>query len=110
MRRKGAHLGPARIEPAFAGADIEFPIMPRAADHFSRAGEMILARFIALNQAAQNAARKRATLMRAAIKQREEFAAQIEHHNLLAIRFHQLPATGRDFIHRPNYMPRHYSR
>jgi hypothetical protein len=48
--------------------------------------------------------------MRAAIQQREEFAAQIEHHNLLAIRFHQLPATGRDFIHRPNYMPRHYSR
>jgi hypothetical protein len=48
--------------------------------------------------------------MWAAIQQREEFTTQIEHHNLLAIRFHQLPATGRDFIHRPDNMPRHYSR
>jgi hypothetical protein len=48
--------------------------------------------------------------MRAAIQQGEKLAPQIEHHNLLAIRFHQLPATGRDFIHRPDNMPRHYSR
>ncbi len=49
-------------------------------------------------------------VLRAAIQQGEEFTAQIEHHNLLAIRFHQLPATGRDFIHRRHYMARHYSR
>jgi hypothetical protein len=84
--------------------------MPRATQHLSGAGEMISPRFIAQRQPAQYAARKRASLVRAAIQQREEFAAQIEHHNPFAIGFHQLPATGRDFIHRPNYMPRHYSR
>jgi len=84
--------------------------MPWAAHHLPGAGEMIAPGFIAQRQAAQNAARKRAALVRAAIQQREEFTAKIEHHNLLAIRFHQLPATGRDFIHRRNNMPRHYSR
>ena len=110
MRRKGTHFRPPWIEPTFPRANIEFPIMPRAAQHFSGAGELILSRFITLNQAAQNAAGERAPLMRATIEQREELTTQIEHHNLLAIRFHQLPATGRDFIHRRNYMPRHYSR
>ncbi len=84
--------------------------MPGAAQHLSGAREMIAPRFITQRQAAQNAAGKRAPLVRATIKQREEFTTQIEHDNLLAIGFHQLPATGRDFIHRRNNMPRHYSR
>jgi len=84
--------------------------MPGAAQHLSGAGEMIAPRFITQRQAAQDTAGKCAALVRATIQQREELTTQIEHDNFLAIRFHQLPATGRDFIHRRNNMPRHYSR
>ena len=61
------------IAPGLAGADIELPAMPGAAQHLALAGQAVFAGRRRYQAADDRPATERRALVRAAVDQREEF-------------------------------------
>ena len=71
-------------------------LMPGAAEDLAVTRDAVVARLGGFDQAGQNAFRQVAALVRAAIRQREELAREIEQHDGAAVHLDQLAAAGRD--------------
>src|SRR5919106_6924620 len=70
--------GAGGVAPGLAGAEIELPAVPGAADDLAAAVIAVAAGLVGFDQADQLAAAKAAALMRAAIEQREVLALDVE--------------------------------
>src|SRR3984957_6596088 len=92
LHRIAPHLDAFRLTVRLPGADIELPAMPRATDDLALARILVLPRLVGLDEPGQDALAHRAALMRAAVEQAEELAAEIEHRDRTAAHGHQLPA------------------
>src|SRR5947209_5434421 len=102
-----ARAQPLRIAPGLPGADVELPRMPWAADDLAAPRVAVLARPGRLHQPGLLALAQAAALVGAAIVQREELAAEIEHHDGAAIHIDKLAVPRRNIFDRSNDMPRH---
>src|SRR5262249_41169614 len=67
-----------RIAPRAAGADVELPRMPGAADDFALPGIAILARLRRFEQAGAVTEREASALVRTTVVEREELAVDVE--------------------------------
>src|SRR4029450_13389832 len=67
------------IAPGLAGADVEFPAVPGAADDLARTGVAIVAGSVRFHEPGLLALKQAAAAVRAAVVEGEELAAQIEH-------------------------------
>src|SRR5580704_16248121 len=83
-----------RIAPGFAGAHVELPAVPRAADDLALPRVAVLAGLAGLDQAGQAAFAQAAALMRAAVGKREELALDVEHRDLAALDVDELAGAG----------------
>src|SRR5215472_9598623 len=79
--RVAARAHARRITPGLAGAHVEFPAMPGAADDLAGPGIAVMTRSIRFYQSRLLAVKEAAAPVRAAIVEREKLAAQIEHHD-----------------------------
>ena len=107
MRLELAELDPLRVKPGFPGANIEFPIVPRATDHLTSTGIDVFARRRAFHMAGKQPLAEAAPLVRAAIGKGKKFAAQIEDDDPPLADSDDMAATWRDVRYRSNNMPRH---
>src|SRR5262249_7193681 len=101
LARLDAHLELARphrlrIAPGLAGADVELPAVPGAAQKLVGPRQAVVSGPVGLHQRDDAALTERAALVRAAVGEREIFAAEIEDAELAAGRGHDLAAAGRD--------------
>src|SRR5439155_22278629 len=80
---------PLRVAPGLAGADVELPVVPRTADDLAAPDVVVLARFVRQHEPGQMALAQAAAAVRASVAEREELAAQIEHHDETAIGGHE---------------------
>src|ERR1051325_7562039 len=71
---EAARLDLVRIAPGLAGADVELPGMPRAADDLAAADVVVMAGLVGQHQAGEIALAQAAAAMRTAVRQREELA------------------------------------
>ena len=99
-----------RIAPGFAGAHVELPAMPRAADDLALARIAVLAGLARLDQPSETALAQAAALMRAAVGEREELALDVEHGDLTAADVDELARAGRKLAHIRNDVFRHAPR
>src|SRR5262249_25929400 len=72
-----ARANARRITPGLAGAHVEFPAVPGAADDLAGPGIAVIARPIRFHQPRLFAVKEAAAPVRAAIVEREKLAAQI---------------------------------
>jgi hypothetical protein len=92
-----------------AGAHVEFPAVPGAADDLAGPGIAVIARPIGFHQPSLFAVKEAAAPMRAAIVEREKLAAQIEHHDRPPVHLRKLARAGRNVGDRGNHMLGHQS-
>src|SRR5262249_35825593 len=95
------------ITPGLAGADIEFPAMPGAAQQLPFAREAVLARLGRLGQTDDAPFAQRGTLVRAPVRERVERAVHVEAADLAPARRDKLAGTGRDVAALRDNVPAH---
>src|SRR5580704_9898973 len=95
--RIGSYLDPLRIEPGLAGAHVEFPAVPGAAQQLADAGALVDAGL--RRRQPRHACRlvERRALVRAAVEQRKELAVDMKHDDVAAVDADHLVAAGRNF-------------
>src|SRR5262245_2736457 len=98
------------IAPRLAGADVEFPAVPGAADNLARAGIAIVAGPVRYHEPGLLALKQAAAAVRAAVVEGEELAAQIEHDDRAAIDLRELARAGRNVADRGDHVLFHTSR
>src|SRR5262245_3922618 len=98
-----------RITPGLAGAHVEFPAMPGAADDLAGPGIAVMTRSIRFYQSRLLAVKEAAAPVRAAIVEREKLAAQIEHHDRPPVHLREPARAGRNVGDRGNHMLGHQS-
>ena len=90
-----------------AGADIEFPAVPGAADDFAEPGIFDVAGIGRLREPDQRAFAQRRALMRAAVQQAEELALDVEDRDRALIDGEELARARRQLVHRGDDMSGH---
>src|SRR3954447_15458606 len=75
---EAARLDLVGIAPGLAGADVELPGVPGAADDLPAAGGIVLAGPLGQDEPGEIAFAEAAAAMRAAVAQREKFAVEVE--------------------------------
>src|SRR5258708_24310724 len=93
--RIGPYLDALWIEPGLAGAHVELPAMPGAAQEFADPRALIDSGLRRGQSRDAGGLVERRAFVRAAIKQREELAVDIEHDNVTAVDVDHLVAAGR---------------
>src|SRR5215470_386029 len=94
--RVAARAKAARVAPGLAGANVEFPAVPRAADDLARAGIAISAGSVRFHEAGLTALMEAAAPVRAAIVERKELAAEIEDNDRASVDLHELAPPRRN--------------
>src|SRR5262245_18823312 len=84
----------ARVAPGLPGTDVELPAVPGAADDLARARIAVAAGLVGLHRTGLPPGEQAAAAVRAAVVQREELAAEIEHHDGAAVDLRE-PARAR---------------
>src|SRR6185437_8480635 len=107
--RVAARAHRVEVAPGLAGADVELPAVPRAAQHLALPYQAELAGTIRLGETDEHATAQRRALVRAAIYQREMLAADVEHADLAALHRDDLAVPRRDLAHAGDDMPGHRS-
>src|SRR5206468_12951524 len=90
-----------------AGADVELPAVPRAAQDLALARVDVFPRLGRLQQPGQHAVAQAAALMRAAVEQAEILAADVEDRDRPTLHRDQLARARRDLAGWRHRMPRH---
>src|ERR1700719_3331475 len=93
-----------RIAPGFAGAYVELPTVPWAADDLALPRIAVLAGLFGLDQSGQAPFAQAAALMRAAVGEREELALDVEHCDLAALDVDELAGAGRKLAQRSDHV------
>src|SRR5690606_29967035 len=91
---KGTDFGGLGIAPRLAGADVEFPAVPRAAHELTLALDAVLAGTIGQHDAGDHPGAQRPSLMRTAVGDGKILAVDIEDADLAALHFHDLVLAG----------------
>src|SRR6201992_3687256 len=99
---------PFGIAVGLAGADVEFPAVPGAADDLAELGIFDLAGIGGLREPDQWALAQRRALMRAAVQQAKELALDVEDRDLPVIDGEEFSRPRRQLIHRGDNVTRHY--
>src|SRR5712671_716672 len=99
---------PFGVAVGLAGADIEFPAVPGAADDFAWPGIFDLTGIGRLREPDQRPFAQRSTLMRAAVQQAEEFALDIEHRDRALIDGKEFARARRQLVDRSDDVTGHY--
>src|SRR5260370_39837984 len=94
--RIGPYLDALRIEPGLAGAHIEFPAVPGAAQEFADPRALIDSGLRRGQSRDAGGLVERRAFVRATIEQREELAVDMEHDNVAAVDIDHLVAAARD--------------
>src|SRR5918997_291954 len=106
MRGELPHAHPARVEPGLAGADVELPGVPRAADHLAAPLVAVHAGLGRGDVARDDPVAEAAALVRAAVGEREELAAEVEDDDPPLPGLHELAPARRDLPHGRHHVPR----
>src|SRR6185312_5774887 len=102
-----AHADLRRIAERLSGTHIEFPAVPGATQDLAGPRIPVVTGIIGFDKAGQDALAHRAALVRAAIEQSEEFAAEIEYGDGAAAHGHQLPLARRNLGNRCDHVLAH---
>src|SRR6185437_4520940 len=100
FHRIAAHRHLLRVAPGLAGAHVELPAVPRAAQDLALARKAVGSGLARFHQAAEHALGERSALMRAAVEHAEELAADVEDGDRAALDGDQFARHGRDFPRR----------
>src|SRR5579883_1307811 len=98
---------PRRIAPRLAGAQVELPAVPWAADDLAAARIAIAARLARLDEAGQAPLVQATALVRALVAEREKLAFDVEDHDLPALDIDQPACTGWKFAQARDDVLRH---
>src|SRR6185312_1659424 len=107
MDRIGLHPKPPGIAVGLAGADIELPAVPGAADDFAWSRVLDRAGVGRLREADQRPLAQRRALVRATVEQAEELALDVEDRDRPLVDGEKLARTRRQFRHRGDDMTNH---
>src|SRR3954451_3803035 len=107
MRGISLHAEAARVAVGLAGADVELPAMPGAANDLAELGIFDLARILRLREPDQGSLAQRSALMRAAVHQAEIFTLDVENCDRPSVDLQKFSRAGRKLVDRGNHMPRH---
>src|SRR5215472_8433476 len=98
-----------RIEPGLAGAHVELPAMPGAAQELADAGALVDTGLGRGQARHAGGLVERRAFMRAAVQQREELAIDMEHDDVAAVDADHLVAARRDVRGTRDDVTGHYS-
>src|SRR5262249_16747836 len=98
-----------RITPGLAGAHVEFPAMPGAADDLAGPGIAVMARSIRFHQSRLLAVKEAAPPVPATIVEPEKLAAHFEPPDPPPVPLGELAGAGRNVGDRGNHMLGHQS-
>src|SRR3954467_8525542 len=102
-----AEIDLGRIAKTLAGANVEFPAMPGAANNLAGAGVVVLTRFVRFNQSGHQPLAHRAALVRASVEQPVEVTIKVEHRDLAPAHGDELPLPRWNFRNRGDDMLAH---
>jgi hypothetical protein len=101
------HAEAARIAIALAGADVELPAVPGAAQDFARPRVFDLAGIFGLRKTNQWPLAEIGALMRTAVQQAEKFALDVEDRDRSAVELDEFARARRQLIDRGNDVSSH---
>src|SRR6185312_7745549 len=107
--RIGTRTHAGGIAPGLTGADVELPAVPGATDDLARAGVAVVARPVRFHETGLLALAQAAAAMRTAVVEREELAAEIEHHDGAPVHLREPAGAGRNVADRGDHMLGHGS-
>src|SRR5262249_11526379 len=105
--REAAGADALGLAPGLAGADVEFPAMPGAAQELAAPRIAVVAGHRRFDQRGDRALAEAAALMRAAVEQPVEFTLEVEDDDRAALHGDQLAGARRDLAEDGDDMARH---